>query len=266
MGKELLYKSHWLRFLGLHCLAFVLVASWLFPPTRVYWDMLDVATFRFLNESIESSPITQLFWAIANVKLVDVFGAIYIASFFLLYVFDDKEKISERLAQFLYLCIWGEIGILCSKEAAIWLVKQVDLVRESPSVVLYCPVLLSQVAPWLSVKDFSRCSFPSDHAMILFQWASFVWFFCGTRRGIIALISATFFSLPRLIAGAHWLTDVVVGSMSIIIVVFAWATCTPLYRYSMILLTKLTKKFTKKREPYVNNLSSNYDARSSKNV
>ena len=266
MAKVQSYTSHWRRFLGLHCIAFFLLASWLFPPTRVYWDMLDVATFRFLNESVEAAPITQLFWAIANVKLVDIFGAIYIVFFFLLYVFDDKEKVLERLAQFFYLCIWGEIGILCSKEVAIWLVKQVDLVRDSPSVVLHCPVLLSEVAPWLSVKDFSHCSFPSDHAMILFQWASFVWFFCGTRRGTIALVSAIFFSLPRLIAGAHWLTDAVVGSMSIIIVVFAWATCTPFYRYSMILLTKLTQKFVKKESQHVNNLNNKHDARPSKNL
>jgi membrane-associated phospholipid phosphatase len=35
--------------------------------------------------------------------------------------------------------------------------------------------------------------------------------------------------MPRLITGAHWLSDVIVGSGTITIVFLSWAFCTPLF-------------------------------------
>lgn len=235
-------------FLLLHLLAFLLLGSWLVPFTRRYWDIFDLAVFRLLNTSIVSSPITQFFWAIANVRFVDIFGAIYTTTFFLLYVFEKKEKRPLRLAQFIYLCFWMEIGILLSKEGATWLLKSINFMRDSPSYLYHCPVLLSKVAPWLVVKDCSHCSFPSDHALIALQWASFIWFFCGTRLGLLALISATFFVLPRLIAGAHWITDLLIGSMTMILILLAWSTCTSIYPTLMAVFEKWTRKIFRQKD------------------
>jgi len=36
------------------------------------------------------------------------------------------------------------------------------------------------------------------------------------------------FSLPRIMSGAHWFTDVAVGSISIVLVVLSWVLLTPL--------------------------------------
>ena len=240
-------RMKWLPFITGHLIACFIVLSWLHPQSRVIWDSLDVQCFRFLNGNLESHHLLQIFWAIANVKFVDIFGALFMSSFFFVYIFDkDKHTAIQRLAQFFYVCIWGEFGILFSKQAAFWVLKQVDFMRDSPTITLYSPIMLSEVVPWLNVKDFSHCSFPSDHALIVMQWAAFVWYFCGHRLGIAAALSAIFFTLPRLIAGAHWLSDALVGSLTMVLVILAWATCTPIYSFLMPYLEKFSLRILEK--------------------
>jgi membrane-associated phospholipid phosphatase len=228
------FKEHmkWRPFLLYHLTALFLFLSWIFPPTAALWQKIDVTSFYFLNHSLEGHPLAQIFWALANVKITDLFGAVFMASFSLIYVFEEgKEVAKKRLAQFLYVCVWGEIGILFVKEVLFSFLVSINFLRESPTLVLSDTIRLSEVISWLKVKDHSHWSFPGDHAFIALQWAGFIAFFCGWRYGVLAYLSSIFFILPRLIAGAHWLTDAVVGSFSISIVILAWATTTPLYPF-----------------------------------
>lgn len=226
------FKAHmqWRPFLLYHAVALFLFFTWIFPPTAILWQKLDVAAFRFLNNSLKDSPLTQIFWALANVKITDLFGAIFMASFSLIYVFENGKEIAKhRLAQFLYLCIWGEIGILLLKEVIFPLLVSINFLRDSPSLIFNDTIRLSGVISWLKIKDHSHWSFPGDHAFIALQWAGFIAFFCGWRYGTLAYISSIFFILPRLIAGAHWVTDALIGSFSLALIILAWSTATPLY-------------------------------------
>jgi len=40
-------------------------------------------------------------------------------------------------------------------------------------------------------------------------------------------VIAVLFSLPRIMAGAHWFTDVAVGSLSVVLVGLSWWLITP---------------------------------------
>jgi len=236
----------WKPFLFFHAAAACLLASWLFQPTRELWNALDAVVFRFLNSSLEGSPFWQIFWAIANVRITDLFGAIFMSSFFILYIMDGKKgsgERTERLAQFLYVCAWGELGILFTKEPLNDFLKMIHFARESPSLLFPHTIMLSDAVPWLKVKDFARGCFPGDHAEILLQWTAFVWFFCDKRYAIYATVWTTFFMMPRLVAGAHWASDAFVGSLSIVCVIMAWACYSPLYGYGMELLTKFINLF-----------------------
>ena len=44
----------------------------------------------------------------------------------------------------------------------------------------------------------------------------------------IALLIVVIFSMPRVMIGAHWFTDIAVGSLSIVLVGMGWVLLTPL--------------------------------------
>ncbi|MBS0654935.1 MAG: phosphatase PAP2 family protein [Verrucomicrobia bacterium] len=234
-------RKNWRLFIFCHLAALLLFLSWMFPPTATLWQEFDVALFRWLNGSLSTSPLSQIFWALANVKITDLYGAFFMGTFSLIYVFEDgKESAQKRLAQFFYLCLWGEIGILALKELLFPFLVSIDFLRDSPSLIFKDTIRLSEVAHWLKIKDHSHWSFPSDHAFIALQWAGFITFFCGWRYGTLACLSTIFFILPRLIAGAHWATDALLGSLPLALIVLAWAVATPLYPFSMKYLERFS--------------------------
>lgn len=240
------YTMRWKPFLLIHLGVTLLFASWLWPVTYVYWHAADKAVFYFLNEAVDDQPLSQIFWAIANVRATDLIGAIFMAVFLLLFILDGKTapERKERLTKMLFLCIWGELGILFAKEAVDAFIQKYQLLRDSPTVIYSDAVMLSDAVPWLKVKDFSRSCFPGDHAEIVIQWTIFVFALCGARYGFLALPASIFFVLPRFIGGAHWLSDAMVGSTSIALVVFAWAMFSPLHRYTMNLASWIVNKIS----------------------
>lgn len=231
-------------FLLYHAVAALFFFSWYLEPGSRVWQVIDHSVFRFLNGSLTDSPVMQVFWALANLKISDLFGALFMTSFSLLWVFDaPKELRPARIAQFIYLLIWFEAGILLLKELIFPYLVSINFLRDSPSIVHSGSVMLSESMGWLKVKDSSRWSFPGDHALIIFQWASFMALFSGYRLGILAFLSSCLFIMPRLIAGAHWLSDALCGSLPLALCIVAWATCTPLYPLILPYLTRLSTLF-----------------------
>ena len=152
---------------------------------------------------------------------------------FLLYVFETKgNERRKRLAQLLYTLLWFEISILFCKQLLTPICMHLGWTRHGPSSVLSHVFFLSNVVPWEKIKDSSLFCFPADHGTIAFQWSAFLWFFAGWQRGIVACFLSCFLVLPRLISGAHWLSDVVVGSFSILLIMLAWAFYSPIYKWT----------------------------------
>ena len=232
----------WRPFLLINLFVMLLFGSWFFPLSQALWHSLDAWFFQWANESLRGNILTQIFWALANIKITDLFGAVFIITFSLLYIFNaGKEEVKVRIAQFLYYLIWFEIGILFLKEAFFSILVAINFLRESPSLVFENPILLSKVCPWLKIKDSSRWCFPGDHAFIVLEWATFMWVYAGRRIGILAFVSSTLFIVPRLIAGAHWLSDILLGSFPIALLFASWALFTPLYPFAMGKFKKLLR-------------------------
>lgn len=232
----------WRPFLLTILFAILLLASWFFPPTASLWGAFDSWAFHALNDSLRGKPLTQIFWALANVRLADLFGALFILGFSLLYVFDKGREVAvSRLAQLFYYLIWFELGMLFLKEVFFHILVAVNFLRDSPTLMFSDTVLLSKAVPWLKIKDSSHWSYPSDHAFIVLQWAGFICVYSGWRLGLVAFASSWFFILPRLIGGAHWISDVLVGSLPIALVFVALACFTPLYSFGMRYLERLSK-------------------------
>jgi len=230
-----------LSFLFLSTFFFV---TWILPQTRALWDIVDKEIFYFLNSSLEGGRIWQLFWVMANMHFFDIFMFLFITIFFALWVYEDKKRISF----FLYGLFWGEIGILFLKQCVAPSLHVFHMERASPSLLLSKTILLSQTVPWLALKDYAFSCFPSDHGEIILQWFLFVCVFCSKRYRLLALLSSLFFLLPRLVCGAHWFSDIFVGSFFVASLVTSVAFIPKVYEEIMGLLFVLIKKMIGKKE------------------
>ena len=115
--------------------------------------------------------------------------------------------------------------------------------RASPSLTVKGAVLISELFPgWqglLHVKDSSGRAFPGDHASVLMLWALFVSAFAGGWRRWLVWSLAALFMLPRVVAGAHWLSDVLVGGTFLALTTIAWGLCTPYAARAAALMDRL---------------------------
>lgn len=89
--------------------------------------------------------------------------------------------------------------------------------RASPTLMLDNIHRVSELLH-ISTKDASRDSFPGDHGMMLLIFSAFMLRYFGKVAGLIGLIIAVVFAFPRVMIGAHWLTDIVVGSMTVVLI------------------------------------------------
>ncbi len=67
----------------------------------------------------------------------------------------------------------------------------------------------SQIHPLFIVHEWS---FPSGHATLLFAFATALYFF-DKRLGLIVLLLSTIVVLSRVVAGVHYLSDIVAGAI-----------------------------------------------------
>lgn len=190
---------------------FFLVVSYTYYYNTVWLD-LDLGIFKLLNGMLENFPILNLFWAVMNNKNMDWVTDVIFVSLFLWHIFSTEDK-KERLRRFFQMCFTA--GVLFSVIFFVnrgLLHKMIVIYRDSPSVVFPEAIKLSKLVPSVSFKELSTKSFPADHATtaILFTFL-FCYFSEGTKR-ITASIYAILLVLPRLITGAHWCSDVLVGS------------------------------------------------------
>jgi membrane-associated phospholipid phosphatase len=105
-------------------------------------------------------------------------------------------------------------------------------------VVTPC-VRLSQEVRWMVVKDETVTCFPGDHATTLLFFAALYTFFAGRRLGIYASIYTLFRILPRVIIGAHWASDIIVGSGCLVLFFLSWALCTPFHTWIIDRIEKI---------------------------
>lgn len=82
---------------------------------------------------------------------------------------------------------------------------------------------------------------------MLLIFCSFILRYLSFRSFLCALLITVVFSLPRVMAGAHWASDILVGSVSLTLIATSWLLITPL---SDAIIRKLEKTlpFKNKKE------------------
>jgi membrane-associated phospholipid phosphatase len=234
-----------------HALAALLLASLWFPPLQNLWATIDSWLFHTINQTLPNHPWWQTLWALASHKNADWIEDLCILGFFIFYIHRAPTGMqSKRVAQMLFCTLYCAAIIFFFNR--LLLRECLHIPRLSPSLACPDAFLLSQAVPWIHFKDTSTTCFPGDHATTAILFAATYSYFAKKKGGLFASILAFFFCFPRLITGAHWLSDIAVGSGSIALLFLSWAFCTPLHR---LCIDKLTHLFSasatpKKQKPY----------------
>ena len=200
--------------------------TWLLPATRPFWDALDWSSYKFLNRLIQTSSFWQNFWAFAGHRMMDWIHDGLMILFFLIPIFRaDSNRRARKMAEMLFSALL--IGLTITLFNSILFGDYLQFARKSPTLVDEGAFRLSSVISWIKVKDHSSISFPGDHATTAILFACCIFNLMGKRSKLIVFFYSIFFSLPRLITGAHWLTDTLIGSASIALFSTSLAFGTP---------------------------------------
>ena len=199
-----------------------LFASWLLEPTRSLWMQLDNWAFWSMNNSLADGNLWRWFWAITNNRMFDL---ITLGCMLVLYSHYSLRKDRQNLNRYIAVGILMLIAVLVASQIG----KAIPIIR--PSATNYFPdaLRLSHLVPEISTKDISGDTFPGDHGLILLIYAGFVGFFMSRTYGVIASMMMVAFTLPRLMSGAHWLTDEIVGAVALGVITLSWLLATPLH-------------------------------------
>lgn len=225
MQNDSLFSSQW-RIKPLvifNAIALIALLSWLWQPTRALWDAIDIMVFDSLNHPLAGNLLWAKLWAIFNMRPVDI--AVGLVLFGLLmkrdWAFPASQVRRAFMAMFalLVLLLFVRFGFDAVLKAMHWK-------RISPSLALPEAVRLTQLFPdWtahLYLKDSSEQCFPGDHASVLMVWLMLVWGFLRGTKLALAFALTIFFMLPRLVAGAHWASDDLVGGVFLAFIAFGW--------------------------------------------
>ena len=209
-----------------HVVALLLIATWLTPATRQLWDRFDLALFRLLNDSLALGHAWQMFWAVANYRAVDLLPAVLVLGLFIVSIWGRPRDVQNQ--RWAVLAVLGGVLVIVPPLMGLAVQHGLQYMRHSPTLVLDDVLRLSQLVPSIDTKDTSPRCFPGDHAFVLLAVMSFFWYVGRRRDALIASLLTALFVLPRLVGGAHWATDTLIGGGSASLLVGSWTFATPL--------------------------------------
>ena len=192
-------------------------------PTRSMWLALDDQVFWVLNGSLSSGKSWQVFWTVANNRAVDIVTGLSMVGLLAYFVYrNGRDRTNGVLSIFSMLVVLGIVGSQIG--------KAMNVNRASPTMDYPDALRLSELVPWIPTKDISGDSFPGDHATVLLICAGLITFYLPRSYAVAAWVIAIVFMAPRVVGGAHWLTDDLVGSVAIAGFLLSCVLATPLHR------------------------------------
>ncbi|MBD1550126.1 phosphatase PAP2 family protein [Pseudomonas typographi] len=239
--------------------ALALLCLWLWPTTHNLMAAFDEGFYRLLNQPLASNAAWRYIWTAGSLRPFDaVVGLILL---FLLIRGGWAFEAAQLRQGF-----WGFVAVLLLLVAVRTLFSKLcdGLGWQHDSVSMMVPdaVHLSDWYPHLDktwqLKDQSSNSFPGDHASVLLIWAMYI--SVSARRAgpvVVAWALAVLFSMPRLVAGAHWAQDDYIGGLLMALLALGWGYYTPFVAHASQWLTRVTAPVFRllQRVPLINRLS-----------
>lgn len=218
MNKKNLLGIALCNFLGV-----VLFGSWYFTKTQGLWLEIDKAIFYYFNTLLATSKSFMYFVAAVNLRAFDLVA--FVAMLAILYSYYRKANVEGKRWLF---CVG--VAMLVSAIVVKQFDKMLEFDRMSASRyfdALYHNVnFVSQMSGW-PAKDASASSFPGDHGMMLLIFCVYMWKYVDFQAFCKGLVVFVVFSLPRIMSGAHWFSDIFVGSLSFVLVILSWLVLSP---------------------------------------
>lgn len=232
-----LMKKKLLLILGLNLLGTLLFFSWFHADANSFWPVVDKSVFFTFNHLLGENEFFRYLVAFTNLRFFDVFGFLAMALVFLFH-FLKHEKDYRR-----FMICMG-ITMLLTAVIAKQVAMTLDFDRPSPTLhfsalgenVLY----VSKLTEW-PAKDWSKSCFPGDHGMCLIIFCVYMLRYFGLKPFLAGLLITVLFSLPRVMSGAHWVSDIAVGAVTVNLVVLSWILLTPVSDFIIASLMKLLR-------------------------
>ncbi|MCD1124582.1 phosphatase PAP2 family protein [Jinshanibacter sp. LJY008] len=196
-----------------------LFLSWFLPENHGFWFPIDSTIFHYFNQHLATSNSFLKLVAITNNRAFDTVSLLAMGGLFL-YFFVKQDAAGKR-----WMIIMGIVMLL----TAVLLNQSGRLLpvgRPSPTLTFTDINRVSELSG-IPTKDASRDSFPGDHGLMLMIFAAFMLRYFTRKAFCIAVGYVIIFSLPRIMVGAHWFTDIYVGALSMACVGLSWWLLTP---------------------------------------
>ncbi|HHH2715240.1 TPA: phosphatase PAP2 family protein, partial [Citrobacter farmeri] len=198
-----------------------LFMSWYIPARHGFWFPIDASIFHFFNHKLVESKAFLWLVAITNNRAFDACSLLAMGCLMLSFWLKETPAGRRRIV-IIGLVMLLTAVVLNQAGQALLPVK-----RASPTLSFDNIYRVSELLH-IPTKDASRDSFPGDHGMMLLIFAAFMLRYFGKTAGIIGLIIVVVFAFPRVMIGAHWFTDITVGSLTVVLIGLPWCLLTPL--------------------------------------
>ena len=201
--------TRFVTILLLNALGVVLFLSWYLPPDHGFWAGVDKGIFFSFNNQMVDHP------GFAHLVSLLAMGALYLFYWRREMPPGRRRMLAIGVTMLLSAVILNQLGHLLPVQ------------HKSPTLFFENVHRVSELTG-IPAKDASSNSFPGDHGMMLMIFACFMWRYFGFRAFLTGAAIVVIFALPRVMAGAHWFTDIAVGSLSVLLVGLSWVLLTPL--------------------------------------
>lgn len=196
-----------------------LFLSWYLPESHGLWFSVDASTFHYFNQHLADNPCLLNLAAITNNRAFDGVSLLAMGGLFL--YFFIKQDITGKHKMIIMGLVMLISAILLNQLGHLLPVE-----RPSPTLTFSDIYRVTELTG-IPTKDSSRDSFPGDHGLMLMIFAGFMLRYFTRWAFALAVVFVILFSLPRIIVGAHWFTDIYVGSLSLACVGLSWWLLTP---------------------------------------
>lgn len=233
--KESLWKIKSLVFANIF--AVLLFTTWLYEPMSSFWFKVDSETFWAFNNSLMWGETWQTIWGIANNRAFDIVAVVAIVIPFVYFGYKSGWKLSHTFSILIMIAFIAVLSLLIGKEIPI----------ERASATIYFPdsLKITELVSF-STKDSSGDSFPGDHGISLMIFAGFAFFYLSKSYGILVSVLAIFFTFPRVMVGAHWVSDELVGAVSLGTIMLSIVFFTPVHKFLLNKIEKIVESIASK--------------------
>jgi membrane-associated phospholipid phosphatase len=230
MNTVTVFRSNWnvKALIISHLFAFAWIGFFLTDTGFSFWRSIDQTIFFSLNGTLSADTTWTRFWAWANVRIFDMIPlVVMLVSITFPGMGIRRDRLQQAIIGFILLLVL----MFPIRESVYEYARSIGLSGNSPSLMLEPAFRFSQIVPDIPAKDAAGHSFPGDHAAVVLTWAGFIILNARNGWSFAALLFAILFMLPRIVGGAHWTSDNIVGGAFSAMVTLSWAFCTPLLHH-----------------------------------